>query len=330
MGEMVLKLISTFIGLTAITLAWAQDASGPVVKVNGQGVNGAEYHHRMAHLNGVYAAYGERLVEVAPGLVTLDRMITEIATLQLATAHSVAPTPAEIDAAYQSRLKSNPTLEKDAETQGLTVSDLKYQVSIDLARFKLLTEGVLVTDQEVQDNFKNNPGRYTTPKMVDVRVIVVDSDEAKSAVDAELAAGKEFGAVAKERSLDLSKVSGGVVPTAPVDSFPQAIKEALAAIKIGDTTQWLPVPGQAAGSPLTEKIQYVKATPPAPLPFDANLKEAIRRQMMMERGSVKNNVAKELSDMLASAKVEITDPVFAKAWQELRDKVKAAKGKQAG
>ena len=42
--------------------------------------------------------------------------------------------------------------------------------------------------------------------------------------------------------------------------------------------------------------------------------------MMMERGSVKNNVGKEVGDMLAKATVEISDPVFSKAWKDLRTK----------
>ncbi|MHB8638034.1 MAG: peptidyl-prolyl cis-trans isomerase [Fimbriimonadaceae bacterium] len=315
-----MKIISTLLGLSAVGLAFAQAGAKPIATINGKAISSAEYYHRMEHLTGVYAAYAERLVEVAPGLITLDRMITERATLQLAEDHNVAPTQAEIDAAYASRLASNPTMEKDALASGLTVADLKYQVAIDLSRFKLLTEGTLVTDQEVLDNYKNHPDRYMTPKLVDMRVIVVDNDADKAAVDADLAAGKDFAAVASARSLDVTKIRGGLIAGASFDSLDQAIRDALSAIKIGEETAWIRVPNQAAGGTLVERILYVRATAPTQIKLDATLREEIRRQMMMELGSVRNNVAKEVSDTLAKAKVDITDPAFAKAWQDLRAK----------
>ena len=315
-----MKIISTLIGLTAVAFVGAQGDTKSVAVVNGQAISSAEYYHRMEHLNGVYAAYAERLVEVVPGLVTLDRLITERVTLQLAQDHSIAPTQAEIDTAYASRLASNPTMEKDALAEGLTTADLKYQVAVDLSRFKLLTEGTLVTDQEVKENYSLHPDRYAAAKLVDLRVIIVAGDGDKAAVDADLAAGKEFGTVAAARSVDVTRLRGGLILGTLFDSLDQTIRDALNTVKIGHVTEWIPLQTQADGSKPSEKILFVGATNREAIKLDPPLREAIRRQMMMERGSIKNNVAKEVSDMLAKAKVEISDPVFAKAWQDLRAK----------
>jgi hypothetical protein len=327
-----LKFTSTLIALSAMALAGAQLDGKPIATVNGQPISSLEYYHRMEHLSGVYAAYAERLVEVVPGIVTLDRLITERVTLQLAQDHNVAPTQAEIDSAYASRLASNPTMEKDAEGEGLTVSDLKYQVAIDLSRFKLLTENTLVTDQEVSDNYKLHPDRYAAAKVVDLRVIVVSNDADKAAVDADLAAGKEFGSVAVAHSIDFTKVRGGLILGALFDSLDQSIRDALGKIKISEVTPWIQLPQQDDGSKPVEKVLFVGATNREAIKLDDKLREAIRRQMMMERGSIKNNVAKEVGEMLAKAKVEISDPAFAKAWQDLRAKATGAtnKAKPAG
>ncbi len=94
-------MITTLIGLTAIAFS-RQGAAGTIAVVNGEDIDSAAYYHRMEHLNGVYSKYGERLLEVPPGLITLDRLITEHLTLQLAAQHSVAPKQAEIDEAYVS------------------------------------------------------------------------------------------------------------------------------------------------------------------------------------------------------------------------------------
>jgi len=325
-----LKSISALIALSVVSLAGAQGEPKTVVTVNGQAISSTEYYHRMEHLSGVYAAYGERFVEVIPGIVTLDRLITERVTIQLAESHSVAPTPAEIDQAYEARKAANPMLEANATAEGLTAADLRYQVQLDLCRFKLLTEGILVTDQEVQDNYKNHPERYVNPKRVDLRIIVVDSDADKAAVDADLAAGKEFGAVATARSLDLSKLQGGLLKGVPFDSLDASIRDALNAAKIGNSTGWLKVPGQPANSTLIERIRYESAVEAKPIPYDAKLGESIRRQMMMERGSAKNNVGKMVGEMLAKAKVEIADKTFEKAWLDLRSKATSGGTKPAG
>ena len=303
-----------------MALAAAQGDSKAVAVVNGQHISSADYYHRMEHLNGVYAAYAERLVEVVPGLITLDRLITETVTLQLAQAHNVAPTQAEIDAAYASRLASNPTMETVALAEGLTVSDLKYQVAVDLSRFKLLTEGTLVTDQEVKTNYDLHPDRYSAAKLVDLRIIVVASDADKAAVDNDLAAGKDFGSVATSRSIDVTKLRGGLVLGTLFDSLDPPIRDALNKIKITQVTPWIPLPQQDDGSKPSERILFVGATNRSAIKLDDTLREAIRRQMMMERGSIKNNVAKEVGEMLSKAKVEISDPAFAKAWQDLRAK----------
>ncbi len=118
-------------------------------------------------------------------------------------------------------------LEKDSAELGITPEDLKYQVTIDLARFKLATEGIIVTDQEIQTEYDNKKSTiYTTPKLVTIRYIVVAGDEDKAAVDADLAAGKDFKDVATNRSIDISKLSGGLQKDIPFDSFDATIRDA--------------------------------------------------------------------------------------------------------
>jgi foldase protein PrsA len=302
------------------TILLSGQATGPVAVINGEEVKSSDYYHRVEHLNGVYTQYSERLLEVPPGLIALDRIITEHLTLQLAALHGIAPKQAEIDEAYSERLKSNPMMEKDAAGLGITTDDLKYQITVDLARFKLVTEGINVTDQEIQTEYTINKVDYTTPKLVTIRYIVVGGDADKSAVDADLAGGAEFEKVATNRSIDVSKINGGLQKDVPFDSFDKSIQAALSSIKIGQTTGWISVPKQAPGSPLLEKLMFISATEPKLLPLDDNLRESIRRKLMLKRGSVKNDVTAEMNDMISKAKVDIKDPVFAKAWSDLRQR----------
>jgi foldase protein PrsA len=315
--------------ISTLALGLTGQGGDVVVTVNGFDIKSSDYVHKMEHLGGVFTRLNDSMVEVPPGLVTLDRMITERLMLQLANEHGVAPTAADVDSAYQAEIAANPSMEHDAIAAGRTVDDLKNDIRISLARYHLMTEGVIVTDEEVASQYKLNPDRYRSTETVTVRIIVVDNGADQSAVDSDLAAGKDFGDVAKAHSMDLSRLQGGLLENLPAASLDPSIVAALRAVKIGHATGWIKVPKQTDGGTLEEKLLFVSAVEPKPLPLDNNLKESIRRDLMYERGSVKNNLNKELDDELAKAKIDIKDPAFATAWAALRARVKD-KNKPAG
>ena len=69
------------------------------------------------------------------------------------------------------------------------MEDLLNQIKLQQAQFKLVTFGITITDQEVDNHYRTNPVMYTEPKRVKLRVIVVDTDAQKDVVDKALAAG---------------------------------------------------------------------------------------------------------------------------------------------
>lgn len=318
-------LLTSLLGVLVAASAVQNDATRTVIIVNGEEIKASEYYHRMEHLPATFTPVNNQMIEVPPGLLTIDRLITEHLMLQLAAEHGVAPKESEVDAAFQAQLKANPMLMTDATNQGMTEADVKQKIRVDIARFKLATEGVIITDQEVQDEYKNNPDRYTTPKTVTLRVIVVSTDDQKAAVDSDLASGKKFEDVARARSLDISKIQGGSIGTIPLNSLDEGIQTALAAAKIGGTTGWVTVPKQTNGTNLVEKILFEGAEPAKLMPLDDNLKESIRNQMKLLKGSVKNDVQKEMAAMMQKSSIDIKDRAFAKAWTELKAQAAGSK-----
>jgi hypothetical protein len=84
---------------------------------------------------------------------------------------------------------------------------------------------------------------------VALRLIVVANDEQKQAVEAALAAGRDFGEVARELSIDDSKRDGGLVPFVVQDSrsnlarlaFQTAVGEVAGPLPIADHHFWIRV-----------------------------------------------------------------------------------------
>lgn len=305
-------LILAAAAITA-TAAAQTDLNRTVAVVNGEEIKGPEYYRRMEFLPGVGKMVGQSFASAPPGFLTLDQLINERLLLQLAKEKGLYPSDAEVQAEIKLATDANPKfLEQYAESGG-TTADLNYQIRLDLARLKLQTRGVVVTDQEVDQFYKSNPTQFTIPKTVELRVITVDSEAAKAAVDADLKAGKSFESVARERSVDISKATGGRISARPVESLPAESRAAIEKIKVGQTTDWVPMQG------MFTKILFEKANPSRTIPLDARMRATIRRNMMMDRGRVKpeNDLGKMMANMRAKSKIDIKDKEFANTFQRM-------------
>ena len=67
--------------------------------------------------------------------------------------------------------------------------------------------------------------------------------------------------------------------------------------------------------------------PEKKLELDAKLRLGIRRNLALMRGSVRNNIQKEMADARAKAKIEIKQPEFADAYRKFIDAYLKQSGK---
>ena len=303
-------------------LATTQSTDQPFVVIGNHTISKSAYYHRMAYLSGVGTIEGKHLINMPPGLITLDRMITEQLILILAKSKGVSPTEDQIQQLYRDGLAKNPNLLTDYEASGHTKEDLMFHYKLQAAKFNILTQGIIVTNQEVSDEYTNNPSEFTIPKLVHLRIIVVDSDAAKTKVDQELASDKPFAQVASENSIDITKVRGGDYGNVPEASLSKEFKSALQGVKIGGTSDWFSDSGDQSN--LMIKIYFENATPAKLLPLTDTLKDQIRKQLMLQKGSLTHHIEKDIDSLRYSEKITINNPIFQKAYQDLIDQEKKA------
>ncbi len=318
-----------FVLISGIAVAgFAQiDPARRIATVNGEEIKGDEYYHRMEFLPGVGKRMGTSFAEFPPGFLTLEQLITEHLVLQLAKEKGVLPTDPEVQADLNEKLQDEPRLIEEWMADGKTRAELDYQIKVDLAQFKIQTAGVTITDQEIDAYYKDAVTRFTIPKRYKLRTIAVTSEEGKTSVDADLAAGKNFGDVATAKSDDVSKVNGGSFDPIPLLAIPdEATRNAIAATKIGQTTAWLKQGDKAWAKFLVEGIlpeELQKLTP--------SLRRALRRQLMLQRGRTKNDVTKDMNEMRAKAKINIEQKPFADAYAKFTEAyLKQQAGKPGG
>ncbi len=223
----------------AQTPAQMVDANRVVLVFNGEEIRGAEYYRRMEYLDDVGMVVGKQFKVAPPGFLTIQKLINERLAFGLAKEKGVYPTDAEVQDEMNIRLAENPKMLEEWVGGGGNIDELKYQVRLQIAQFKLQTFGITVTDSEVEDQYNNHPDIYTTPKRLKLRLIAVGSSDDTKAVDQDLAAGKDFAAEAKDKSIDISKSIGGEQGTVDEDSLDPVARDAISAIKIGQTTKWL-------------------------------------------------------------------------------------------
>ena len=286
------------------------DPAETVMTINGEAIKAADYYKKMEYLPGVGRILGDRFAEAPPGILTIMRIIDERLLLQLAAEQKVSPVDAEVDEEFAYRLKQDPKLNENLVSSGLNTEVYKYRLRLELAEFKLQTQGITITDQEVEKHYKDNPTRFTIPKGYKLRGIAVGAAAYKDAVVKELASGKKFDEVAKALSKDPSKVAGGDIGILPEGSLSDVVKKALANTKIGQHTAWI----QSESTSVMFFLEDVIAAKVQPL--DADLRRDLRKMMMIERGQVKINLAKLLVKKRNEAKVELTRKEFQKIVDE--------------
>lgn len=298
----------------------AQDSN--IATINGEPISYKFYVRRMEFLPGVGKRVGPNWVEAFPGLITLDTLITETLLAQIAKQKGVLPTASAIANEKKVRLEENPSLIDDWLTSGRTEEELDQTIKSDLVYYNLVTFGITITDQEVKSFYQKNPSNFTIPKQVKLAVIAASDQAASEAVDKALSSGKSFAAAAKEFSLDVSKVNGGDLDMQEFASLGDPIKTAIDAIKIGQTTKWI-----VADSGIRLKFMLKDVIKEKVVPLTDRLTRSIRNKLATQRGSIKNDVRKELIDLRAKANIVIGDKAMSDAYLKfVADYLKQSKG----
>jgi parvulin-like peptidyl-prolyl isomerase len=275
-----------------------------LVTVNGQAIDGRTYYKRMEVMPHVGQLVNGKFVPATPGFLTLTKLVNEALMLQLAQERGVAPTQAEVEAEFARRTKENPDLLPGLYRIGFSDDDLKYDLRLQIAEFKLQTMGITITDLEVEKFYKDHQADFTKPKRHVLRVIVAQSEDVKAKVDAALASGKPFGQVAQELSEDINRVEGGLMGEVPEENLGPNVRDAVIRAGKGRSTEWL-----LSGS--TWARFFVEDTRPAEIvPLDSDLRAMIRRNMALDRGRVRNDLAAMMEEARKKAKIEYGGTAF--------------------
>ncbi len=321
------RLLPFLLVAAASASAFAQDnALDPnqtVATVNGEAVKAGEYYHRLDYFR---VNREDPLSPLPVGFQLLRQMIGERVLLQLAKSKGLMPASPEIDARLAELYAQNPNLKAQLLEGGRNDADVRRDLTIEEAQFKLLTAGITITDQEIEKHYKDYPSEFTEPKRYKLRVIAVTDDAGQDRVDAALKGGQAFAAVATSMSADpTTKAQNGLFGDVPESQLSETTRAAVSSTPVGSTSGWV----QTNGSETRVKFLVEAVTPPRTVPLDAALKVRTRRRLMLDRARARNTASQDLDAATRVAVVTILQPGFQKLYSELATRAKqAAEGSQ--
>jgi hypothetical protein len=230
--------------------------------------------------------------------------------LQLAKDDGVFPTDAEVKAELDFQVKRRPDFIRALQNQGLAIEDIRRDLTLDLAKERIITKGITVTTADAEKYIKENPKAFQTPPEAKLRLIVVRDESAKRQVDADLATGKPFSQVAMQYSVAPNvRQTQGQFPITDVSRMPKALQDIVAATPELKATDW-----KRDGQQWV-KIFVEQKVAAKPMKIDDTLKETLRRQMAMERGSKATDLGKRLVEKLKTSTVAVTLPSLKTPWE---------------
>lgn len=316
------------LAIAGATLAQV-DPARVVAVVNGEEIKGADYYRAMETIPNPARPNAVNAAPLPTGLLAIDQLIRDRLIQQFAKEKGVAPTDAEVQAEFDAGVAANPNFLQSWKAQGKTEAELKAQIRSEIAQYKLVTNGVTVTDQEIDAHYKEyKDSEFTVPRRYQARVIVVRTDAEKAAVDKELQAGKTFDVVAKSLSLDASAQIGGILSPIDDTALNPSLREAFKGVGPNQNTKW--VQQTSDGVTAWAKFRMDTVTAARVMPLDATLRKTVRRKLALAKGGVKFDLVKQILTFQSKSKIEIKNKQFADQYKILMDGLYAKQGIAAG
>ncbi|HET9029165.1 MAG TPA: peptidylprolyl isomerase [Candidatus Aquilonibacter sp.] len=285
-------------GLATVLLTASLAACGgndsAIATVNGQAISKAQFDSKL---------------ESSPAaLGTLQQMVRNELIDQYAKNNNITVTDDEI-AKKEDALKANfPNGQWDEmlKARGLTETDVHDLLRTQIILDKAVGGNIKITDAQVKEYFDKNHAAFDKPEQVRAKHILVADLKTAQKVEADLKAGKDFAAEAKQYSMDPgSKDKGGELGFFRRGQMVPAFDKAAFSLSVGQVSQ--PVK-----SPFGYHIIVVEEKQPGQKATLANTHDKIVELLRQQQEAPL--IQPFLQDLQSKANIQVNDPRFAAAF----------------
>ncbi|MEW9701142.1 peptidyl-prolyl cis-trans isomerase [Paenibacillus sp. SI8] len=243
----------------------------------------AQAEKAVAKVNGVNISTNQlyEAMVTSGGAQTLDALISDEIINQEGQKAGLQVTDADINeelASVQSSFGSDAEFQQTLTSYGMTLDDLKKNMKSQVLLKKLLLPQVNITDEDIQKYYNDNLESLKVPEQVQASHISVATKEEADAVSAELKAGGDFAALAKDKSTDTAtKDNGGELGYVSSGKLEEAVAASAFALSAGGTSE--PVK-TSAGYDIIKVTDHKVASTPTLDEKKEEIKETLTNQQI--------------------------------------------------
>jgi foldase protein PrsA len=311
-------------GSSVFVLLLAGCGQRMAAKVNGEVISQEQFYQRLLNFN-------QNQIDSPPvGLILVNQLINDRLLEQEAQRLKLMPTEAEVNTELENLRKQVATggglpLDQRLKQAGLTVEVLKDGIRRQLIQRKLFTQGVSVTDKEIEEFYnQNKQSQFTTPEQARARQITVTSQAAATEVKRTLDKNADFALVARSKSIDQYKEAGGELPPL-MRGFqnPSVSREVFSAAftaPVGKPTE----PIKVGNNWVVLKVESRKPQETRTL---ADVKEEIRQVLLMRKAQESGQLMKtqqRLMELRRDADIQIGIEQFRQPIMDQQQQLKQA------
>ncbi len=178
----------------------------------------------------------------------LQQLVEQALVRQEALKNNIRVNDRDVENAIENFKKSN-ALDQEAlvtalEAQGLTFEDYQAKIRQDILQSMLISRAVrskaIITDEEVKAHYDNNPASFQGVRKHELCNILMADGTGIEDIRQKIANGSDFQEMAKAHSLASNASDGGALGVFDINSFSQAIRDAVKDLKVGETSEVIP------------------------------------------------------------------------------------------
>jgi parvulin-like peptidyl-prolyl isomerase len=287
-----------------------------IAVVNGRTITRQEFYNYLQRkpsvtvvVNDVRGTMDARVASTL-GFQALNDLVNRQLLEEIGRKQGISPTEADIDKEIEFREDGDKGFVSRLKKQGLTEEDIRKDIEMDLIQERLWSQGIKVSEADVDAYIASHPEEFGEPATADLRWIVVTSDQKRLDADHKIKAGASFENVAKQ----LSEVPGvaenrAVFPERRLDRVPLQVRKLIEQTKPGESTPWFRDGARQV------KVFVVSKNPGKRVKPDAHTREQVRRTIAIQKGRSKNELSEMLRDAMRNAKVSVNDTHLDGLWR---------------
>lgn len=336
-------VLGTLVGTAGIALAittgGCQGAGGvnlqggDLAVIDGESVPMAEFYKYLAvkqRVRVIDNSTGKLVngtVDKTLGFQGLEDLIRDRIVRHIAKDEGVYPTEKDVEAEIDFQKKKDPNFLRSVTATGLDLNTIRSQISLQLAAEHVVTKGITVTPSEVDKYIADNPKQFKDPAQADLYWILVPLSEGPTPekqkkdpnykptiadnADSELNSGQNFSVVATHYSqAEGARSHQGAFPQRVIDRLPVGLQNLIRNTGELKSTDWIKTTEGYA------KWYVEKITPSHDLKIDSTVKEMVRRQIAIQRGSIANDLDKRVKTKLLGSKIDVKQTYYASLWKD--------------